>query len=102
MGGFGTWEFTARKPDLFAAAVPMAGFSDPTQIQKIEHIPFWIFHGNTDKSNPVEGSRTMYRLLKNSGADVKYTEYEGASHGDSFRMAFAEPELIPWIFSKRK
>ncbi len=40
MGGFGTWEFAARGPDLFAAAVPMAGFSDPTQLNKIDHIPF--------------------------------------------------------------
>ncbi|MBK8505044.1 MAG: prolyl oligopeptidase family serine peptidase [Saprospiraceae bacterium] len=102
MGGFGTWEFTARRPGLFAGAVPMAGFSDPTQIEKIKHIPFWIFHGDTDKSNPVEGSRTMYQLLKKAGADIKYTEYEGAGHGESFRMAFAEQELISWMFSKRK
>jgi predicted peptidase len=102
MGGFGTWEFTARRPELFAAAIPMAGFSDPTQTEKIKHIPFWIFHGDADKSNPVEGSRTMYQSLKKAGAEVKYTEYEGASHGDSFRKAFAEPELIPWMFSKKK
>lgn len=102
MGGFGTWEFTARRPDLFAAAVPMAGFSDPAQIEKIKHIPFWIFHGDADQSNPVEGSRTMYQLLKKAGSDVKYTEYEGAGHGPSFKLAFAEPNLIPWMFSKRK
>lgn len=102
MGGFGTWEFTARRPDLFAAAVPMAGYSDPRQVEKIKNIPFWIFHGDADKSNPVEGSRTMYRLLKKAGAEVKYTEYEGVGHGDSFKMAFKESELIPWIFSHRK
>lgn len=102
MGGFGTWEFTARRPELFAAAVPMAGFSDPTQTENIKHIPFWIFHGDADKSNPVEGSRIISQALKQTGTDVKYTEYEGASHGDSFRKAFAEPELIPWMFSKKK
>ena len=68
MGGFGTWEFTARRPDLFAAAVPMAGFSDPRQVNKIRHIPFWIFHGDRDEANPVEGSGTMYQLLKKTGA----------------------------------
>jgi len=102
MGGFGTWEYTARRPDLFAAAVPMAGFSDPTQVDKIKHIPFWIFHGGADESNPVDGSRNMYRILKAAQADVKYTEYEGAGHGESFKMAFSEPDLIPWMFSKRK
>lgn len=102
MGGFGTWEFTARRPELFAAAVPMAGFSDPAQIEKIQHIPFWIFHGDADESNPVAGSRTMYRLLTEAKADVTYTEYAGAGHGESFRKAFNEPELIPWIFTQKR
>lgn len=102
MGGFGTWEFAARKPHIFAAAVPLAGYSDPNQIPKIKHIPFWIFHGNQDEYNPVAGSQTMYKLLKDSGAQVKYTEYDGAKHIESFEMAFQEADLIPWIFSQQR
>lgn len=102
MGGFGVWEFTARKPHLFAAAIPMAGYSDSSQIENIKHIPYWIFHGNKDEWNPVEGSRTMYKLLKQENADVKYTEYEGINHGEAFKKAFNEPDLIPWLFSKTK
>lgn len=102
MGGFGVWEFTARKPHLFAAAIPMAGYSDLSQIENIKHIPYWIFHGNKDEWNPVEGSRTMYQLLKQENADVKYTEYEGINHGEVFKKAFNEPDLIPWLFSKTK
>lgn len=101
MGGFGTWDFIARKPNLFAAAIPMAGYSDPNQIQKIKEIPIWIFHGNQDQWNPVEGSRNMYQLLKNQNVDVKYTEYN-LGHGDTFKKAFKEPELISWMFSKSK
>jgi predicted peptidase len=102
MGGFGTWEFVARKPALFAAAIPMAGYSDPSQISKIKHIPFWIFHGSTDKWNPVEGSRNMYTLLSEQQADVNYTEYENTGHGEAFKKAFQEKNLIPWLFSKSK
>ncbi len=102
MGGFGTWEFTARRPELFAAAVPMAGYSDPSQVENIKHIPYWIFHGDIDEYNPVEGSRTMYKLLTEAQADVKYVEYPNANHGESFIKAFNDPELIPWMFSKRK
>ncbi|WP_405562287.1 prolyl oligopeptidase family serine peptidase [Polaribacter sp. Asnod6-C07] len=101
MGGFGTWDFIARKPNLFAAAIPMAGYSDPNQIQKIKEIPIWIFHGNKDKWNPVEGSRNMYKLLSEINADVKYTEYN-LGHGATFKKAFQEPEFIPWLFSKSK
>lgn len=102
MGGFGTWEFTSRRPGLFAAAVPMAGFSDPRQLEKIKHIPFWIFHGDVDEYNPVEGSRTMYKLLSEAGGEVKYTEYAGVAHIESFEKGFNEPELIPWMFSKKR
>ncbi|MDW5288030.1 prolyl oligopeptidase family serine peptidase [Formosa sp. PL04] len=102
MGGFGTWEFTARKPNLFAAAVPMAGYSDPSKIETIQHIPYWIFHGEIDQWNPVAGSRNMYTLLNNQNADVTYTEYKNTGHGDAFKKAFSEPELIPWLFSKTK
>ncbi|NMH88347.1 carboxylesterase family protein [Flavivirga algicola] len=102
MGGFGTWEFTARKPHLFAGAVPMAGYSDPNQLEKIKHIPFWIFHGDIDKWNPVAGSRTMFKLLSESHSDVRYTEYKNTGHGESFKKAFNEAELIPWLFSKKR
>ncbi len=102
MGGFGTWEFVARKPHLFAAAIPMAGYSDPNQLEKIKHISFWIFHGETDKWNPVQGSRTMHKLLLDSNADVKYTEYYNTGHGEAFKKAFNEEYLIPWLFSKSK
>ena len=101
MGGFGTWDFIARKPNLFAAAIPMAGYSDPNQIENIKEIPIWIFHGNKDKWNPVEGSRKMYSLLSNVKADVRYSEYN-LGHGDTFKKAFKEPELISWMFSKSK
>jgi predicted peptidase len=102
MGGFGVWEFVARKPTLFAAAIPMAGYSDPTQIENIQHIPIWIFHGNIDKWNPVEGSRNMHTLLSEKNADVKYTEYENTGHGEAFQKAFNEEKLISWLFSKSK
>ena len=101
MGGFGTWDFIARKPNLFAAAIPMAGYSDPNQLEQIKEIPIWIFHGNKDKWNPVEGSRNMYKILSEINADVKYTEYN-LGHGDTFKKAFKEPELISWMFSKIK
>jgi predicted peptidase len=101
MGGFGTWDFIARKPSLFAAAIPMAGYSDPNQIEKIKEIPIWIFHGNKDKWNPVEGSRKMYSLLSSVNKDVRYSEYN-LGHGDTFKKAFKEPELIPWMFLQSK
>ncbi|MEO6568265.1 MAG: prolyl oligopeptidase family serine peptidase [Opitutaceae bacterium] len=102
MGGFGTWEYVSRRPELFAAAAPMAGYSDPRQLDRFAKIPFWIFHGGADESNPVQGSRTMYALLQKAGADVRYTEYPDTRHSDTFRKAWTEVDLLPWIFAQRR
>jgi hypothetical protein len=40
----------------------------------------------------------MVEALKASGADVKFATYEGVNH-NSWENAFAEPELLPWLFS---
>lgn len=102
MGGFGTWEFVSRRPNLFAAAVPMAGYSDPTAAEQIKHIPFWIFHGEDDEYNPVQGSRNMAALLLNLGGSVRYTELPGAKHIKSFELAWKNEEILPWLFAQKK
>lgn len=103
MGGFGTWEFTTRWPETWAAGVPMAGFSDRTKVDRILKIPFWVFHGDADSSNPVAGSRAMVEALEGAGGEVRYTEYAGAEHGPTFEKAWTEePELLPWIFAQRR
>lgn len=102
MGGFGAWEFATRRPDLFAVVVPMAGFSDTNTAEKIKDIPIWVFHGNEDENNPVQGSRNMSEKLKGLNAEIKYTEYPGLNHGQSFVEAWKNTEILPWMFSKVK
>jgi hypothetical protein len=43
----------------------------------------------------------MVRVLQEAGAIVKYSEYPGVGH-DSWKNAFAEPDLLPWLFSNKK
>jgi len=50
---------------------------------------------------PPANSRVMVRALQASGAKVKYTEYPGVGH-DSWNNAFAEPDLLPWLFRQKK
>lgn len=102
MGGFGTWEYAMHRPNLFAAIIPMAGYSDQSKAASIAGIPCWIFHGGADTVNPTQGSRNMYKLLTDAGANVQYTEYPDTGHGEAFQKAWKEPELLPWIFSQAK
>ena len=102
MGGFGTFDILWRRPDLFAAAFPICGAGDPekTKVYR-KKLPVWVFHGVADPVIPVSNSRRMVNAMKANGAVVQYTEYPGVGH-DSWKNAFAEPGLLPWLFAQKK
>lgn len=101
MGGFGTWDLLVRRPQLFAAAVPICGGADNSTAPMIKHIPVWAFHGDADGTVFVGRTRTMVDAMKAAGATTKYTEYPGIGH-NSWDKAYAEPDLFDWLFAQRK
>ena len=101
MGGYGTFDAVARRPDYWAAAVPLCGGADDSKAASFAHVPLWIFHGSKDGAVPVERSRSVVAALKKAGGEPKYTEYEGAGHG-IWKQAYAEPGLPEWLFSKTR
>jgi predicted peptidase len=102
MGGMGTFEILRRKPKVFAAAFSICG-GDNTNNASIyaKKVPMWIFHGGKDNVVPIDHSDVMVAALKEAGAEPKYTIYPNDGH-NSWDDAFAEPELIPWLFSHSK
>ncbi|HVF96143.1 MAG TPA: prolyl oligopeptidase family serine peptidase [Flavisolibacter sp.] len=101
MGGMGTFELVARKPKMFAAAFPICGGANPTAIEKFSRPAWWVFHGAKDDVVPPQYSQVMVDALKAIGANVKFTLYPNASH-NSWDAAFAEKDLMPWLFSQKK
>lgn len=101
MGGMGTYDIIARRPQLFAAAIPICGAGDPNAVKKYrKNLPVWAFHGSADNVVLPSNSRLMVGLMQERKMKVRYTEYPGVGH-DSWRNAFAEPELLPWLFAQR-
>jgi predicted peptidase len=102
LGGFGTFNMIERYPKFFAAAFPICGGGDITMAKRFaKHTSVWIFHGDEDKAVDVHYSRKYFSELKKLKADVKYNEYPGVGH-NSWDNAFAEKDLVPWIFAKKK
>jgi predicted peptidase len=102
MGGMGTFELLWRKPHFFAAAFPICGAGDPEKVSVYARkFPIWVFHGGADPVVPVANSHVMVAALKKAKAKVIYTEYPGVLH-DSWKKAFAEPQLLPWLFEKHR
>jgi predicted peptidase len=127
MGGFGAFDLAARKPELFAAVVPICGGGDPATAATLATIPFYIVHSNFDPVVPNELSRRMSKEISNAcqrswqaerkraaGANPpqpmpkrvpnpSYREYDGVGH-DSWTPAykFGDQGVLDWMFAKRK
>jgi predicted peptidase len=101
MGGYGTWDLISRRPDLFAAAIPVAGGGDPAQAEKLAKLPIWAFHGAADPLVPVERARDMIAAIKKAGGAPKYTEYKGVSH-DAWTPTYRDNAVLDWLFEQKK
>ena len=101
MGGMGTFELVRRNPKLFAAAFPICGGANPATAKKMRKTAWWVFHGAKDDVVPPELSEQMVAALKKRNASVKFTLYPDANH-NSWDPAFAEKDLLPWLFSQHK
>lgn len=124
MGGFGTWMFIERNPELFAAAMPVCGGADLTQVSKIKDMPIWAFHAADDPvvnitgeiglympSFMMHGTRDVVSALKAAGSTkINYTEYPAGfvamplapmAHF-AWVPAYQNQEALDWMFKQSK
>ena len=102
MGGTGTFEMVARYPDLFAAAVAIAGVGDSTKAHQMARVDWKIYGGMKDTRNPGELSKEIAAALRKAGANVSLKIYPDADHKETWVNAFAEPDYISWVFERSK
>jgi predicted peptidase len=101
MGGYGTWDAAMRRPELFAAAVPICGGADETRAERIARMPVWVFHGAKDPAVKVARSDRMVAALIKAGGNPGYTRYPGEGHA-SWVPAYRDPELFKWLFAQKR
>lgn len=107
-GGGATLDLCCRHPDVFAAAVPMAPtgrsgtFAPDIAAPLLTKTPLWIFHGTADAALTVESTRALVAALRTLGAPVRYTEVEGATHGNIWQIAAETPGVLDWMFAQTK
>jgi predicted peptidase len=101
MGGFGTFDLLSRRPDLFAAGIPICGGGDPRFAKKLKYTPLWVFHGGLDDVVQPRFSRQMVDALKKVGSRVKYTEYSTMYH-DIWNVVYYNPAVLEWLFTQKK
>jgi predicted peptidase len=130
MGATGAYRIAYRWPNRFAAIIAVAGRVDTSDAktysnrdkeadhkanpfvssadpfaalaEKIKHIPIRIFHGDADETVSVEQSRRLAPALKAAQASIRYEEYAGATHVGAAQKAYADQELIRWLFTQHR
>ncbi len=81
MGGYATWDVLIRYGDRFAGGMPICGFGDASQAERIKDIPIIALHGAEDDVVPVSGSRDIVEALQDMGSmNLTYIELPGRGH----------------------
>lgn len=101
MGGMGTIELAWRMPDKIAAAIAICGVGPTEKAEEMKSIPFWFVHGTSDNVVPSRYSNRMVEAMQKTGGKAKITLYTGVGH-NSWDRAFANPDFLPFLFSKSK
>lgn len=102
MGGGGTIHFAIKNPDLWAALGPIAPalfFRQPTEVEKIKHIPLILVQGDKDNLCPVAVARRWVEQMKKFEMPHEYVEIAG---GDHVSVAAQNLPKIFEFFNKHK
>ena len=101
MGGTATWELAVRRPERFAAIVPICGRSVPSKAARLKNVAVWAFHGQRDRVTRVWETTNMVKALYESGNDARQTVYPEAKH-DSWTETYNNPLLYQWLLKQRR
>ncbi len=97
LGGRGTWYMASRHPDLFAAAIPMAGWPSDDMVEKIGDMPICIVHSVDDEVVDMEPTKEAVKNLEARDALVKLITVRGITHYQVSDYAKYLKQAVGWI-----
>lgn len=105
LGGYGTWDWALKRPDLFAAIVPVAANSENKTADPcvLKDMPIWAFHGDQDDVvDPLQGFAIVKAVDACKGSvRPKMTVYPQMTHG-SWEPAYDDPAMWRWLLEQRR
>lgn len=104
MGGTGTYQVQIKLPNTFACIAPMSGSirNNEENLNALSKTKIWAFVGTNDTIVDPASTRTIIETLKNKGADVRLTEFDGATHFDVPSLGYKNSEFINWLVNCSK
>ena len=129
MGCMMSYEFMARRPELFASAMLVAGQWDARKLAPLAKKPLWILSCKGDvkssegvakaikvweragakvveqewplEASPDERDRHVKGMLE-EGGNIHYTHFAGGSHNNTWRVAYSIRGIMEWLFEQTK
>ncbi len=109
MGSFGTWTWALKRPERFAALMPVGGngYWKTFTLEKIDFsplkaMPIWMVHGAADATVPVSGADEFAAALIAVGANFGYTRYPDATHVGTSDRAFRDMDIYRWMLAQKR
>lgn len=102
-GARGVWDTATKRPDLFAAVLPMSGlpYNSDIAADRLHTTPIRLYQGGNDTNPSPGGAVSMINKLVNLGGNPQYILYPNLGHG-VWNTAYGEADFWSWMLSKNK
>ena len=101
MGGLATWSTAIAHPERFAALAPVCAFGDPSEVERIAHIPVWAFHGGKDFIVSPRAGKEMVDAHRAAGGNARWTLEPEAGHA-VWDVVYPRDDLYEWLLEHRR
>ena len=101
MGGTGTWNMLATYPDVFAAAMPVAGNPTGLDAAKVSETPFYTVMGTSDAIMSIPAVEAFLLSADECDAEYNFDIEDGWTHEDTCKRSYTR-ERLDWVFSHVK
>ena len=101
MGGTGTWDMLSNHPDLFAAAMPVAGNPAGLNAEAVSQVPIYTVMGTADKIMKISNVEAFLTEMDECKAEYKFDIEDGWTHEDVCKKSYTN-ERLAWVFKHVK
>ncbi len=100
MGGRGTWWMSAKHPELFTAAIPMAASTGDHPIEMFGTMPTYVIHSRDDERVPFAPAERNARQLARLGKPVHFEAVSGLPHFEMYRYVDVLCDGARWVAAR--
>ena len=101
MGGTGTWNMLSNHPELFAAAMPVAGNPAGLNAEAVSKTPLYTVMGTADKLMKISNVEDFLKDMNSFEAEYKFDIEDGWTHEDVCKNSYTD-QRVAWVFKHEK